>query len=67
MAPDIIHLEGHALRWHHTFMHHSSFAEVRWDDYFKQMEDKFTDEHEHHLIALKKLQQGDGLVANYEW
>ena len=38
-----IHLEGHALRWHQTFMRNRNFSDVRWDDYFQHMEAKFAD------------------------
>lgn len=38
-----IHLEGHALRWHRTFMRLRPFSEVSWNDYFRQMEAKFSE------------------------
>ncbi|XP_028793005.1 uncharacterized protein LOC114748689 [Neltuma alba] len=62
-----IHLEGHALCWHQTFMRHRAFSDVSWDEYFKQMEAKFSDvKGENPLITLKLLQQGTGLVMDYE-
>ncbi|XP_028803393.1 uncharacterized protein LOC114758510 [Neltuma alba] len=62
-----IHLEGHALRWHQTFMRHRSFSDISWSDYFSHMEKKFADVHdESPTIALKKLQQLDRPVPEYE-
>ena len=62
-----IHLEGHALRWHQNFMRGRSFQDVRWEDYFRSMEAKFSDVRiENPLIALKKLSQGDESVFEYE-
>ncbi|XP_028753425.1 nuclear pore complex protein NUP62-like [Neltuma alba] len=62
-----IHLEGHALRWHQTFMRHKSFSDITWFDYFREMEKKFADiREENPMIALKELQQLDGSVIEYE-
>ncbi|XP_028807352.1 uncharacterized protein LOC114762069 [Neltuma alba] len=62
-----IHLEGHALQWHQTFMRHRSSADISWAEHFRQMEVKFADvRDEHPLITLKKLQQLSTSVSEYE-
>ena len=61
-----IHLEDKALKWHLNFMKNRREEDLSWDDYFKQMEIRFTDVHyANPMVQLKQLQQGTKKVEDY--
>lgn len=60
-----IHLEGKALKWHLTFMKRHE-DDISWEDYFAQMEARFTDiKHLNPMVQLKQLQQANMTVDEY--